>query len=811
MTFLNASLMFGLGAMAIPLVLHLIAKREPKTVPFPAIRFLTTSYQSNRSRLQVRRWWLLALRMLAMAAVAVTLARPAISRSLSTTWLSIGVLVTLGVVLLVMAAVAHSGGQSKRLSLGLLGTSLVTLLLSTIWGGATAARGPSILLDSQAPAAIAIVIDNGPTSAWSAGNESHLERHIASALEIIARLAPTSRIAILDRSGVPASFSIDMASAITQSESLSPLEVVSPMEARIDAAIRLLRTSELENRHVFVITDLAESTWAIDTNSLRSTIAQSELPVALTVIDATEFQGLNRRLGLPRLSEASPPRESPTPVSMVVSLDITESDAAAAATNAAAITAEMLLYESDPSLPLVRDGALVLPATKSVDRTSVRLISGQSAEIVLTIPPLGSGTHHGIVRLIGGDAFAPDDECHFTVRVLAPTRLLIVGSVPDETQRLAIAVNAPLDWEDANAKYAVDLIGYEDLLPTRMRDYAAAVLVDPPSQAFAGPQLSDYVAGGGGLLVCLGPSAGSTGGAPAAINNAVLPNLVRRWRAAEPGTFLQSVRPAHPVLAPLEVVTGGVPWNQYPIYQYWQLELSPSDSLLMQYASSDHAALVERVIPATGTSAPGRCLVMSTPLPALAGPAQSWNQLFGTQSWPAFWLVRGLVGYVSGRDAQSATTIVGQPQVVPLPAAESIQRVQLFSPRRISASPLDVEPGATSIIVPEVNQSGTYWLRGDGIQAGFSANLPERLVVLKRIEPSQLVDWFGADQYTVVTDIDAIDLSRGGQAQSILLQSPAMLLALVIFLLEQVLSNRFYRSSTAVAAGQPTGKRVSAA
>ncbi|MEE2935991.1 MAG: BatA domain-containing protein, partial [Planctomycetota bacterium] len=67
MTFFNATLIFGITAIAVPLVLHLVARREPRKVVFPSVRFLTKRFESNRSRLRVRRWWLLALRIAALA------------------------------------------------------------------------------------------------------------------------------------------------------------------------------------------------------------------------------------------------------------------------------------------------------------------------------------------------------------------------------------------------------------------------------------------------------------------------------------------------------------------------------------------------------------------------------------------------------------------------------------------------------------------------------------------------------------------------------------------------------------------------
>ena len=160
MTFLNASLIFAVAAVSIPIALHLIARREPRKVVFPSIRLLTQRLQSNRSRLRVRRWWLLALRIAAVAAFALALARPAIDRSLSVTWLTIGLVAALGVALLAMASVALSRGQSRSLVYSLTGAAGVALLIAMLWGGYTYASGPQLSLDRVEPVSIAILLDN---------------------------------------------------------------------------------------------------------------------------------------------------------------------------------------------------------------------------------------------------------------------------------------------------------------------------------------------------------------------------------------------------------------------------------------------------------------------------------------------------------------------------------------------------------------------------------------------------------------------------------------------------------------------------
>ena len=74
---------------------------------------------------------------------------------------------------------------------------------------------------------------------------------------MVTRLPRTSRIAIIDRSAQVASFSLDVGSAVTRIEQLQPLQVSQPIDARLEVAARLVRSSDLTQRRVLLITDLA--------------------------------------------------------------------------------------------------------------------------------------------------------------------------------------------------------------------------------------------------------------------------------------------------------------------------------------------------------------------------------------------------------------------------------------------------------------------------------------------------------------------------------------------------------------------------
>ena len=78
MTFVNLSLLAGTALIAVPIVLHLIMRRKPTLLEFPALRFIQKRHDMNRRRLRLRHLLLLLLRAGAIALLAFALARPSV-------------------------------------------------------------------------------------------------------------------------------------------------------------------------------------------------------------------------------------------------------------------------------------------------------------------------------------------------------------------------------------------------------------------------------------------------------------------------------------------------------------------------------------------------------------------------------------------------------------------------------------------------------------------------------------------------------------------------------------------------------------
>jgi hypothetical protein len=76
MSFANPLFLFGLLAASVPVVIHLIHRRRPRKQPFPAMQLLLRSVQRVEKQWRIRRFLLLALRVLLIAALALAAAGP---------------------------------------------------------------------------------------------------------------------------------------------------------------------------------------------------------------------------------------------------------------------------------------------------------------------------------------------------------------------------------------------------------------------------------------------------------------------------------------------------------------------------------------------------------------------------------------------------------------------------------------------------------------------------------------------------------------------------------------------------------------
>ncbi|HEX2249354.1 MAG TPA: BatA domain-containing protein [Gemmatimonadales bacterium] len=138
--FLHPWVLAGLAAAAIPILLHLLARREPPTVVFPAVRYLVSTTREHQRRLKLQNWLLLFLR-------------------------------TLLIVLVVLAA-----------------------------------AGPSVPISGvpgHAPSALALIVDNSPSSGAVVNGTPQLRQLVASARQVLARSTVQDALWLITADGIP--------------------------------------------------------------------------------------------------------------------------------------------------------------------------------------------------------------------------------------------------------------------------------------------------------------------------------------------------------------------------------------------------------------------------------------------------------------------------------------------------------------------------------------------------------------------------------------------------------------------------------
>jgi hypothetical protein len=76
MTFLKWSMLLGLAALVIPILIHLLNRRRPRPIEWGAMQFLLASVVARSRRVRIEEIILLCLRCLTLAFLALSMARP---------------------------------------------------------------------------------------------------------------------------------------------------------------------------------------------------------------------------------------------------------------------------------------------------------------------------------------------------------------------------------------------------------------------------------------------------------------------------------------------------------------------------------------------------------------------------------------------------------------------------------------------------------------------------------------------------------------------------------------------------------------
>jgi hypothetical protein len=198
-TFINPLALLGLAAAGIPALLHLLQRRVPPELEFPAVRYLSAAERESARRLKLRHLLLLILRTLLIVVIVLAAARP-------------------------LARIRGAGGGSHE------------------------------------PTALVVILDNSPSSGAVVDGRLILDRLRVAAHATISRTTSADRVWLMLadgvlRGGTREALRASIDSAATSWQRLDLVQAV-------DRAARLVNGQPLPGREVHVLSDLQRTALA---------------------------------------------------------------------------------------------------------------------------------------------------------------------------------------------------------------------------------------------------------------------------------------------------------------------------------------------------------------------------------------------------------------------------------------------------------------------------------------------------------------------------------------------------------------------
>lgn len=800
MNFLHLSLMAGMAAMAIPVALHLLSRRQPKLVAFPALRFVKQTVVQQRGSWQLRHFLLLCLRVGMFGAMAMALARPRVHSAMLTTALGLGLLIAAAVftTLVALVAAVAKRGKSVWMTAGVLAAAM--WVGAGLWAVFSVTRGPVVpSSDQTAPVAAAVIIDNGPTLDYRSENEKRFVAAKKMATWILGKLPLDSRVGVLTGAPIGA-LSLDPSTAKGQIDILQPQALHIDLAARLRTAIDLVLASELERKEIYVITDLTKPAWATADAGLAALIKQHAKEVLIQIIDVGAENSLNWRLGDVQLESTNIP--SGGIASWQVNVARSPSTPGGQTT--------VKLVQEEVGVPLISDQTLKVPPANTVDQATVDLTKATDQQVTLTSQPLLPGAHNFRIELTTSDPLQIDNVRYSTIHVAAQQPTLIVADDADAAWLLrwalspggidpAVAAPANVTTDATGALPAASHIRSSQIEQAELDRYGVIFINDPPSLPPSTiTRLDKFVRDGGGLFIGLGPALGSVDEARQSPLAELLPGtLVRvaRRPLTDNSLFLVPVSATLPLFQVYESVASDVPWNLFPLRRAWELEpLKASAQVLM--TTSDHAhpaLLLER-------RGEGQIMTLVTPLPSQVGK-ESWNELLsGSDAWPAYGLLLGAARLLSGELQNRTNFAAGESVALNNDPKQFPSNYMLFAP---NGERRNLQADKETLLLGPLDQAGTYRLRGlQGSQVvrGVSVNTPVADTQLDRLAISDLEAMLGQGNFRVARNQNEVESSVGQARYGRELFPLLMACVALLFLGEQAMSNRFYKLQFA-----PTG------
>jgi len=446
MPFLAPLLLFGAVFAAAPIIIHLLNRRQFKLVEWAPMEYLKLTLRTNRRRLQLEQWILLAIRTLLILILIFAVARPFLSGNAAAAWLSLG-------------------GRTSRV----------------------------------------ILIDDSLSMGLTAAGESSFERSVEQAAALIESVGSQDALTVVTTSAITAPLSRD--TVLSQDEAgaraeqvrqLEPAESANNWAATLSELADLLEGTAHSSKEVRIFTDQRAAGWSADAAEQAAKLEAMGVRVVIVKVG----QSSPGNASLTELNQATGVALVNTPIEFVATID-TDGDPQFKVDYATLVIDGV---ESPIKLPDIAAGqrGVELRLSHTFEESGQHTIELRLPDDAM----LGDNSRSSIINvaesvrilLVDGEPgiAARDSEVFFLAQVLYS------GSTPIKTTVLPDS-----EWLDQPTVGNYDLVvlaNVEKLPPTRIEQLRAMVESGMGLIVFTGDQVdpSAYNAmmydGGNGLL-----------------------------------------------------------------------------------------------------------------------------------------------------------------------------------------------------------------------------------------------------------------------------------------------------------------------
>ena len=793
------SLLLAIGGLlvAVPIVLHLLMRPKPKSIVFPAMRFVRENQKTNQRSMRLRHWLLLLLRALLILILAAALAGPSTASNRFGAWVTTGLFgIAALIVAFLLAATLLTKRRPSKFLPAILGVLLVLLLgiagyslLQSLKGN----DGP-VLGDQRAPVAAVVLIDTSPRMQYKFENNSSLDRAKEMADWLIEQFPPESQVAVVATDDDTLFYSVDIRAAKKRVQTFSFNFRGSQLPERIATAFDFLSDATQNRRELYVLSDLTRQSWVESDEQLLKRIAEQYSETGLYVIDIGTTQVSNYSVNSLQLRQSTFTKKDSLKIEIGLTYQAFDEKGEPTPGKSDNRIVRMKIEKPDASRPVRQDGKTLVPDQFITRETNVVFDDQGNAKVQFDVSGLPEGIHHGVIEVEGDDGLAIDDLRYFTFEVKPAWPVLIVRSADASPGFLEDVLRASATSYEIKT-ILEDEIGNEDLT-----QYRALFWLDPtrPTDT-TWEQLNRYVTAGGSVTIFAGPGAEDN---KRAAENFVSESALKIMPATmtrvflgdgpDREVFLSPDSLTHPIMAAFRQVASTIRWSRYPVFRHWGLKQNEGDDgaateIVIRF-SNGNPALVERRVGS------GRVILMTTPLsPSSNVNVSRWNDLTVIGEGWTFLLIRMLGEYLVSTVRGQLNYSIGEFAILPNDDRIYPERYRVFTPR--NEDPGTINANEQLIRYRFTKTPGHYRFKGrrdNVVLRGFSVNLAERSTDMTRIDKEALESIIGKDQFSFASDRFEVQREQGALRIGREFYPLLILLLVIIIGLELLFSNFFY-------------------